>query len=59
MSNASLLSVNAATGLDTNDLEQALLVDLEHELRDSRLLLLSLPFRLRFILSPVTRKFSI
>jgi DNA-binding NtrC family response regulator len=41
MSNASLLSVNAATGLDTNDLEQALLVDLEHELRDSRLLLLS------------------
>jgi hypothetical protein len=38
-----LLPVNAATGLDTNDLEQALFVDLEHELRDSRLLLLSSP----------------
>jgi hypothetical protein len=38
-----LLPVNAATGLDTNDLEQALFVDLEHKLRDSRLLLLSSP----------------
>ena len=41
MLNASVLSVNAATGLETNDLEQALLVDLGHELLDSRLLLLS------------------
>jgi hypothetical protein len=41
MLNASLLPVNAVPGLDTKDLEQALLVDLEYELRDSRLLLLS------------------
>jgi hypothetical protein len=41
MLNASVLPVNAATGLDTNDLEKALLVDLGHELLDSRLLLLS------------------
>ena len=41
MLSASLLPVNAVTGLDTKDLEQALLVDLEYELRDSRLLLLS------------------
>jgi hypothetical protein len=39
MLNASLLPVNAATGLDTNDLGQALLVDLEYDFRDSRLLL--------------------
>jgi hypothetical protein len=41
MLNASALSVNAATGLDTNDLKQALLVDFEHDVLDSRLLLLS------------------
>jgi hypothetical protein len=41
MLDASLLPVNAATGSDTNGLNRALLVDLEYELRDSRLLLLS------------------
>jgi DNA-binding NtrC family response regulator len=41
MLNASLLPVNAATGVGTNDLGQTLLVDLEVELQESRLLLLS------------------
>jgi hypothetical protein len=40
MLNAGVLPVNGAAGLDLNDLEQALLVDLEHEGRDWRLFLL-------------------
>jgi DNA-binding NtrC family response regulator len=41
MLNASLLPVNAATGIGTNDLGHTLLVDLEVEVQESRLLLLS------------------
>ena len=41
MLNASLLPVNAATGIGANDLGQTLLVDLEVELQKSRLLILS------------------
>jgi hypothetical protein len=58
MLNASVLPVNAAIGLDTNDLEQALLVDLRHELLDSRLLLFSsLNIAVHFV--AVTRTSSI
>jgi hypothetical protein len=41
MLNASLLPVNAVTVPDTGDLGQALLVDLDYELRVSRLFLLT------------------
>jgi hypothetical protein len=41
MLNASLLPVNATTGIGANDLGQTLLVDLEVEVQESRLLLLA------------------
>jgi hypothetical protein len=41
MLNASFLPVNAATGVGTNDLGQTLLIDLEVELQESRLQILS------------------